>query len=176
MRLFKNLNCFFDSLSRDIRMFNVKASLFCGTITLVFGIISWLIGGMANNAMLIYIFPRSAISISIMYFLWAIFFFMIGIIIGGIFFNHEKFRRRENTKMLIFLLFSYMFSLCIYPIFFKSISPFICFLIILVAIAFCFFAICISIKTYSLWTMLLGMHILWLFYNCYVSLAVSIIN
>lgn len=176
MRLFRGLNCFFDRLTRDIRVFNAKCSIICGTVALVFGIMSWLIGGMSNGALLIYIFPRSAISLSVMYFIWAISFFIFGVIVGGIAFNHDKFKRRDNAKILIFLLFSYLFSLCFYPIFFKSMSPFIAFLIIGISIMFSFFALVLSVRIYSLWTMLLGLHLLWLLYNCYISLTVAIIN
>lgn len=176
MNLFKKINCFFGSINHDIRLFNPRASFVCGVVSLILGVFSWFVGGRADKVMLIYIFPRSALSLGVMYFLWALSFFIFGMIIGGVMFGCEKYKRKETAKISMFLLIALLFMLCIYPVFFKSMSPFITFLIFLVVEFFSVLAVCSSLRVYSLWTILLIIHSLWIFYNCFLSFAIAIIN
>ncbi|MBQ7226521.1 MAG: tryptophan-rich sensory protein [Clostridia bacterium] len=176
MKLIKRINCFFDRMMHDVRLFKIKPSLICCGITLALGILSWFIGGRADRVMLFYIFPRSALPIGLMYFLWALSFAIFGLIIGGVLFGCEKFRHQEATKVSIFLIIGFLLSLCIYPIFFRSLSPFIAFVFFVIVLLLCFLALISSIRIYSLWTLLIGMHMLWILYNCYLALTIAMIN
>lgn len=176
MKIFRRINSFFDRLSHDIRLFNARTALLCGLITVTIGIFSWIIGGRADKVILLYIFPRSALSLGTMYFLWLLSFLFVGLIAGGVAFGCEKYKRREVYKILLFLCISYLFTLCVYPIFFKSLSPFITFIVILVSVMFCFLSLLASLKIYSLWSMFLLLHMLWLIYNGYISLSIAIVN
>ena len=176
MRLFKRINCFVDGIGHDIRLFNPKSSLVFGGITLILGIISWMIGGRGDKMLLVYIFPRIALPLGLMYFMWALSFFLLGMIIGGVAYGCEKYKRKESVKAVIFLVASYIFTLFIYPVFFRSMAPFITFLIIMISVFFCILAIVASSRIYSLWTLCIGIYLLWLLYNSYLSLCVALIN
>ena len=157
-------------------MTNTKGCLITGIICLSLGIISWIVGGRADKVMLLYIFPRSALGLGLTYFLWACSFFFFGVVFGGIALNCDRFKKRENGKILLFLIFAFIFSFCVYPVFFKSMAPFISFLILLTVELFCILAFMACIRVYSLWSMLLSVYMLWIFYNCYLTLAIAIIN
>ena len=172
----KNIVCFFERIERDIRLFNLKPTLITSAVTFAIGFISWLIGGRADRASIFYMFPKSAISIGFMYFLWGISFAFIGLIIGGMLFGCEKYRKREATKATIFVVVSFIFSICIYPLFFKCMSPFITTIFILITAFFCFLAIMSSIRLSSLWSLCLMAHLLWLVYNLYIAFSVALIN
>ena len=176
MNIFKKINCFFDKLSHDIKVFNPRVCLITAGITLLLGIFSWLVGGRADRVMVLYMFPRCALSLGLMYFLWALSFAFIGLVFGGLAFGCEKYKKREITKAIIFLLISFVLTLLIYCVFFKFAAPFFTFIIILMAEIFCFFAIMSSIRTNALWTLCLIFHLIWLGYNGYLSFAISIIN
>ncbi len=172
----KRINFFFDRVGHDIRLFDFKPSVILCGCSLLLGIVSWIFGGRADKVMLIYIFPRSAISLGIMYFLWAISFAFVGFIIGGIIFGCEKYKRRESGKIAIFLILSLLFTLCVYPTFFKSMSPFFAFVFLLIAVFFCLLAIFSSVRIYSLWTICLALHAVWLLYNSFLAITITLIN
>ena len=176
MKVIKRISGFFDNISHDIRLFSLKPSLIIGAITSCLGLASWIIGGRPDKVTLFFLFPRSAISIGFMYILWLISFAFAGIIIGGMLFGCEKFKRREASKAITFIVLSFLLTLCIYPIFFKCLAPFITFVFILAALFFCFLAIMASIRIYSLWSLCLMIHLLWLFYNGYLAFAIALIN
>ena len=176
LKIIKRISNFFDNISHDIRLFNLKPSLIVGAVTLCLGIASWIIGGRADKVTLFFLLPRSAISIGFMYFLWFVSFAFVGIVLGGVLFGCEKFKRREASKAITFIILSFIFTLCIYPIFFKCLAPFITLIFILVSAFFCFLAIMSCIRMYSLWTLCLMIHLLWLFYNGYLSFAIALIN
>ena len=172
----KKISNFFDRIQHDIRLFNPKPSLILGGIALSLGIFSWIIGGRGDRVSLMYLFPRCAISIGFMYFLWAISFFFVGIILGGVIYGCEKYKKREATKTMLFIALSLLLTLCVHPLFFKCMAPFITFVFLLASLVFCFLAILSAMKLYSLWSICLMIHLLWLSYNCYVAFAVSLIN
>ncbi len=176
MKILKKVSNFFERIEHDIRLFSVKPSLIIGSITLALGIFSWIIGGRADRAWLLFQFPRSAISIGFMYFLWGISFAFVGITLGGIMFGCEKYKRREALKIVVFVIISLLFTLCIYPLFFKSMAPFFTFVFILFAAFFCFMAILSAFRMYSLWSVCLMLHFAWLLYNCYLAFAIALIN
>ncbi len=176
MKFIKKISGFFNNIDHDIRLFNLKPSLITGGVTLALGLISWLIGGRADKVTLFFMFPRCAVSLGFMYFLWLFSFIFIGIVLGGVLFGCEKYKKRESTKAGAFIIISFIFTLCIYPLFFKCLSPFITFLFILLALFFCLLAIMSSIRIYALWSICLMVHFLWLFYNGYASFVIALIN
>ena len=176
MKLFRKISGFIDRMGHDIKLFSVKPALIVGGITLLLGMLSWVVGGRIDKVMLIYIFPRSAFSLGLMYFMWALFFLFLGIIIGGVAFGCEKYKRKESVKAVIFLVVSLLFTLLIYPVFFKSMAPFITFIIIFISAFFCLMALMTCSRIYSLWTICIAIYMLWLIYNGYLSLCIALIN
>lgn len=176
MKLIKRINYYFDRISHDIRLINIKSTLIISLITLFSGLFSWIIGGRADRVVLLYIFPRGALPLGIMYFLWAISFVFIGIIIGGVAFGCEKYKKREAIKSVTFLILAFMCLLCVYPLFFKSLSPLITFIVLLVSVFFTFLALISCFRIYSLWTICIFLHLIWLLYNTYMSIIIALIN
>lgn len=176
MGFFKKINCFFDRFSHDIKLFNTKASLILAGIGVLLGILSWLAGGRADRVMLLYMFPRSALSLGMMYFLWALSFAFIGLIIGGVAFGCEKYKRKEAMKVVTFLILSFVLTLLLYCVFFKFSAPFIAFIVILFAEIFCILALMASLRFNSLWSLCLIIHLIWLFYNGYLAFTIALIN
>ena len=176
MKILRRIDNFFNGVNHDLKLFNAKSSLAIGVITLILGIISWFVGGRADRVTLFFIFPRSAMPLGLMYFLWAISFAFIGIILGGVLFGCEKYKRRDSTKIAVFLILSYLFSLCFYTVFFKTLSPFITFILIIISEIFCLLAILSSIRCYALWSLCMILHMLWLIYNGYVAISIALIN
>lgn len=176
MSLFRKINCFFDRLTHDIKLFNPKASLIFGAITLLLGIFSWLAGGRAHRVMVLYMFPRCALSLGFMYFLWGASFVFVGLIMGGVAFGCEKYKRREAIKVITFLALSYVLTLLVYCVFFKFSAPFITFIILLLSEIFCFFALLSSIRINALWSICIVVNLIWLIYNGYLAFAIALIN
>lgn len=176
MNIFKNFFSYFDSISHEIKLMNIKA---CGIFSALFlfsGIITWILSGKADELVVFLIAPRAALPLPYAYILWAIFFAFTGMILGGILFGCEKFKRQRAYKAAIFIVLMQLFSLCIYPMFFSVASPLLSFICCLVALMFCILTIMASIKAYALWTLCLFINFLWLLYNSYVSLAFVFVN
>ena len=176
MKLFKRISCFFDKIAHEIRMIKLKDMLIFSGIFLILGIISWIVGGRANRIVLLYDFPRSAISIGFMFVLWGASFIFCGAILSGILLGCEKYRRHRAYKIALYIIIMQIFTFMLYPLFFGAIAPFIAFLANIIALFFCMLSILSSYRLYSLWTVCLCLHFLWLFYNAYVCLAFIFIN
>ena len=176
MKILRKIGSFFDRIEHDIRLFSLKPSLIICAITFGLGVVSWIFGGSIDRVSLIYIFPRSAVSIGFMYFLWGISFAFVGFVFGGVLFGCEKYKKRETVKILVFVIMSFVLTLCVPSLFFKCMAPFFTFVFILAATLFCFLAITASIRVYSLWSLCLIVHLLWLIYNGYLAFAIALIN
>lgn len=163
-------------MNRETRTVKWKGVLIFSLIFLFSGLVSWCLGGPPNNVLLFYIFPRCALPIPVMYFLWFVSFAYLGFVFGGIFTSCEKFRKREAHKILFFIFLSHIIVLSTYPIFFKALSPFVNFIVLLISIILALFAFLLSIKQYTIWTYCILLHIIWLVYNGYVSMAFAFIN
>ena len=143
---------------------------------LLLGIMSWIIGGKTNRVVLLYSFPRCAIGISFAFIFWGISFALCGCIFCGILYGCERYKRRISYKICLYISLMQIFILTTYPLFFGACAPFIAFLAFLISIFFCILAISSAFKHFSLWTVILSMHLLWLVYNSYVCLAFIFIN
>lgn len=176
MSIFKKIYSYFDSISNEIKLINLKASIICAIISFFLGIISWIIGGNISKIPIIYIFPRSALPLIFAYILWGVAFAFCGFIFGGIIFGCEKFKKSQAYKIGLFIVIMQIFTFCTYPVFFGALSPLITFILFLIAITFCVLGIVASIKVFSLWTICLIFNLLWLIYNCYVTLAFAFVN
>lgn len=174
--MFKKIGNFIEGISHDIRLLNLKKSIIFSLVFLVLGILSWVIGGRTDKVTLFYIFPRLALPTSIALFMWALSFAFCGFIFSAIVFGCEKYKRRVAQKIGILMSIMFLFTLCVYPLFFGALSPILTFFALLISLLFCFFAITSSIKLYSLWTILLGIHFLWLVYNTFLALAFAFVN
>lgn len=166
----------FDRVTVEIRKINFKKLLFFGGIFFIIGIICWIAAGRISPIIYIYKFPSCAMPIPIMYALWAVFFFFVGAIFGGIYCGCEKFRRHKTYKCLFFI---FLMQICVYlihPLFFKATAPLLTFVVIVIAEMFCLFAIISCSQIYTLWTVLLSINLIWLVYNSYISLTFIIIN
>lgn len=174
--MFKKICCFIDGISHDIRLLNLKKSGIFSLVFLVLGVISWIIGGRTDKVTIYYIFPRLALPIGFAFFLWAISFALCGFLFSAVLFGCEKYKRNRAQKTAVLIAIMFLFTLCIYPLFFGAMSSILTFFSLLVALLFCFFAIISSIKLYSLWTIVLGVHFLWLLYNAFLALAFAFVN
>lgn len=176
MNIFKRILNYFDCVTHEIKQINVKAGLICGIISLILGIVSWVIGGKTANVSLIFIFPRSALPLIYAFILWGVSFIFIGFIIGGLLFSCDKFKRQKSYRPLLFIALMQLVTLCVYPVFFGSLSPFISFILLLIALVFCVFSIISTFKYFPFWTICLIIHFLWLLYNSYIALAFAFVN
>ncbi len=176
MNVLKRVMKYFDHLSHEIKLLDLKKSCIFSCVFLVLGIISWIIGGRVDKVTLFYIFPRCALPILYAFLLWGISFCFCGFILGGVIFGCEKYKRTRAYKIALFVIIMQIFTLCIYPLFFGALAPIVAFIITLVAMMFCFLAIMASFKLYCLWTVCLSIHFLWLLYNSYVALAFAFVN
>ena len=176
MNLLKKIYNYFDNVSHEIKLIRLKPCAIFSLAFFLLGLASWFIGGSTNKVILFSIFPRSALPIAYAYVLWGISFAFCGFIFGGIVFGCEKFKRHHTFKICTFIIVMQIFVLCVYPVFFGAHSPFIAFVLLLLSAIFCIFSIIASYRIYSLWTVCLIFYLLWLIYNCYISLAFIFIN
>lgn len=174
--LIRKISCFFDRITHEIKMIRIKNILIFSVLFLVLGFFSWIIGGGSNRVILLYMLPRSAIKIGFMYVLWGLSFIFCGVIFAGVLFGCEKYRRHLTYKTALFIILMQIFTFVIYPLFFGAIAPFLTLIAIVISISFCVLAILSAIKIYSLWSICLCIHFLWLMYNGYICLAFIFIN
>lgn len=176
MKIFKRLNCFFDRIVHEIRLIKIKIVGISALIFLLVGILSWILGGRPDKVSIFFIFPRSALPLGWAYVIWFVSFAFCGFIFAGVLFGCEKFKQARAQKTSIFILIMYLFTLCAYPLFFGALKPIFAFFAFLFALAFCLFSIMSAFRIYSLWTILLSIHFLWLLYNLIVCLAFTFVN
>ena len=176
MNVIKKILCYFDKIYGEIKRINIKACLISSAVFFVLGIFSWIIGGRTDKVRILYIFPRSALPIVYEFILWGVAFMFLGFIFGGILFGCERYKRQFASKISLFIIISFIFTLCVYPVFFGALSPIFSFVLLLISLMFCALAILSSFKLYSLWTVCLTLYFLWLIYNLYVSLAFTFVN
>lgn len=157
-------------------MIKRKFTLIFMGVFLFLCIISWAIGGKTDRVIFMYNFPRAAINITFMFILWGLSFIFCGFIFAGITFGCQKFRRHVSYKICLYMVLMQIFTFIVYPLFFGAIAPFVTFLSLFIAIFFCFMAILSSFSYYSLWTVCLSLHLIWLVYNAYICLAFMFIN
>ena len=176
LKFIRKISFYFDRASFEIRRIKRKYALIFMSIFLLLGIFSWLMGGKTDRVVFLYRFPRIAIGVGFMFFIWGISFAFCGLIFSGIILNCEKYIKHISRKICLYLALMQLFTLIIYPLFFGAVAPFLSFLSLSFAILFCFLAILSSFRYYSIWTICLILHIIWLFYNAYVCLAFILIN
>ncbi len=174
--MFKKIECYFSGLYQEIKQINVRASASLGGAFLIIGLVSWILGCRSAHLASFYIMPRCALPYFYAHLGWAVSFFFVGVIFGGILFGCEKFKRKYSIKIAFLLAFAYFFSLCAHPIFFGNLSPFLTFIVLLASLLFCLLTIIASIRAYKLWTICLFVYLLWLLYNLYTTLAFSFVN
>lgn len=174
--MFKRLCNFFDGISHDIRLLNIKKSAIFSLVFLLLGVFSWIIGGRTDRVTIFYIFPRLALPTGIAFFMWAISFLLCGFLFAAVLCGCEKYKRHRAQKTAILICLMFLFTLCVYPLFFGAMSPILTFFVLLIALLFCFFAIISAIKLYSLWTIMLSVHFIWLLYNAFLALAFAFVN
>ena len=157
-------------------MIKLRHTIIFSGIFFILGIVSWIIGGGTNRVVLMYTFPRCAINVVFMFFFWGFSFIYCGAILAGTLFGCKKYIRHKAYKSGLYIIIMQLFTLMLYPLFFGAIAPFITLLANIVALLFCLLSIISSYRIYSLWTICLCLHFLWLFYNSYVCLAFIFIN
>ena len=149
---FKKIECYITGLYQEIKQINVRACIIFGGAFLVVGALSWILGYKNAHLASFYIMPRCALPYFYAHLGWAISFFLLGVILGGVLLGCEKFKRRYSVKIAFLLLFMFLFALCSHPIFFGSLSPFLTFIVLLASLLFCLLTIIASIKVYKLWS------------------------
>lgn len=174
--MFKKIFCFINGINHDLRLLSFKKSGIFSVIFLILGIFSWIIGGRTDRVTIYYIFPRLALPLGCAFFIWALSFAMCGFIFGAVLYGCEKYKRKYAQKIAILIAIMYLFTLCVYPLFFGAMSSILTFFTLLLSTLFCFLAIASSVKIYPLWTIVLGIHFLWLLYNAFLALAFAFVN
>ncbi len=157
-------------------MICIKKNLACGFIFLAIGILMWIFCADYGGVAYFWTFPRCAMPVFLMYLLWAISYFLVGALISACICGIERFRRHLIYKDILMLIIMQIFSYICYPLFFSACAPFLSFLALILASISCALALVSMAKYFSLWTIALGMHFMWLIYNAYVSISFSIIN
>ena len=176
MKIVKCINSFFDRITHEIRLIKLKLAGITALVFLILGILSWILGGRADRVAILFVFPRSALPLGWAYTIWALSFAFCGFVFAGILFGCEKYKRTLAQKSCIFIVLMFIFTLCAYPLFFGALKPLFAFIAFLLSIIFCILAILSCYRIYSLWTILLGVHFLWLLYNLIISLAFTFVN
>lgn len=172
----KKIERYFNSLYQEIKQINVRACVIFGAVFAIIGVLSWILGSKNAHLASFYIMPRCAIPFFYAHLGWAISFFLFGVIMGGILFGCEKFKRRFSVKIAFLLAFAFIFALCAHPIFFGNLSPFLTFIVLLASLLFCLLSVIASIKSYKLWSICLIIEAFWLIYNLFCALAFSFVN
>lgn len=175
MKLFYGFRCFFDRVSREIKRIKFKQSLIFALIFLVIGIVDCIISGSINPIFYMYILPKSTLSLPLFYIFWFVSLLFCGVIFSGIL-NVEKFRKNNTFKVILCVALMMLFTYISYPLFFISLAHFFTIVSLLCTMLFCLYAIILCKKISFLWTMCLSIHFLWLLYNFYICIAISIIN
>ena len=176
MRCFKKLDIMLSRLFCDIRKIKFKHSLIVGAIYFIIGAIVWFFGGNFQRIMLLFIFPKSALPLFIMYILWGVSHFACGFIFGAVIFSCDKYRRQLIYRICIALVLMQTFTFISYMLFFGANAPFVAFLSFLATLFFCVVAILFCFRNFYSCGFFLILHFLWLLYNTYITLAFSIIN
>ena len=176
MKFIRKVHYYCDRISHEIRLMDAKRMLISGAIFLLLGITPWFIGGAPDKVNMFFIFPRCALPIFHAFTIWGISFLFCGIIFGGVLFGCEKYKRGHSSKVALFIAVMHLFTICVYPTFFGALSPFFAFILLLISLLFCFLSIMSCVKLYSLWTICLSIHFLWLLYNSYLALAFTFVN
>ena len=167
MNVFSKIIKYFDGLSRDIRLLNLKQSLIFSCIFFISGIISWILCGSVDDVTVFLIFPRCALPLIYSYILWGVGFLFIGFVFSGTLFGCERYRRTNAYKIALFIVITHVFTLCAYPVLFGACAPLFAFLLLLLSFLFCFLALMVSFKQYCLWTICILLYSCWLLYNAY---------
>ncbi len=167
---------FINRLTYDIRKIRFKPAIIVAFAFFVLGALTWIFGGSAHRVLIIYVFPKSAMPLGIMYILWGLSFLACGFVLGAILFSCDKYRRQYAYKICVTIVVMQFFTYIAYPLFFGANSPFVTFLTFLISLIFCFFATILSLRIYNCFSLYLIVHFVWLSYNAYVALAFSMIN
>lgn len=176
MKVLKKVSGFFERINREIRFISAKAMLIMAAVFAGLGILSWIIGGRVDRITIFFVFPRCAIRLPFMYAIWTVSFAFCGACLAGILCGCEKYKKNQAYKCALFLVLMQVFTYAAYPLFFGAVAPFISFISFLIAEMFCILCIFSCAKLYSLWTVCLTVHFLWLLYNGYATLAFALTN
>lgn len=167
---------FIARINKEIKTLCTRKILIWGLIFLGIGLLNWILCSNGVRVALFWSVPRCAMPIFLIYFVWAVSYFLIGALIFACFYGIEKFRRHLIYKDILILIIMQLFTYISYSLFWGASAPFLSFLALLVAAFVCFIEILSLGKYFSLWTILLAIHFTWLLYNAYVCLAFAIIN
>ena len=176
MNVYRKIMRYFDNVSCEIRMLDLKKCCIFSIIFLILGVMSWFVGGWVDEVRMFFIFPRCAIPLFFAFLLWGVSFCFCGFIFAGVLFGCEKYKRAKTHKIALFIIVMQIFTLCVYPMFFGAVAPLMTFILLLISLLFCFLAIMASIRVYCIWSVCLCVQFLWLLYNSYVSLAFAFVN
>ena len=167
---------FFSRINKELKTVCTKRALILGLIFLAIGILNWILCSNGVRVACFWQFPRTAMPVFLVYFFWAISYFLIGVLISACFNGIERFRRHLIYKDILVLVIMQVFSYISYSLFWGASAPFLAFLALMIASCACLIEIVSLAKYFSVWTIFLSIHLMWLLYNAYVSLAFAIIN
>ena len=163
-------------INKEIKILCAKKALICGLIFLFIGIINWILCSNRVRVAFFWEIPKCAMPIFLLYLIWAVSYFLLGVMISACFNGIERFRRNLIYKDILILVIMQVFTYISYALFLGASAPFLAFLSLFIASFACFIEIICLGKYFSLWTIFLVIHFLWLLYNAYICLAFAIIN
>ncbi|MBQ3589473.1 MAG: tryptophan-rich sensory protein [Clostridia bacterium] len=176
MKCIKTIKNYLKRCSNECRRTQFKLGLLVGAIFLLIAIFVWSFGKNSHRILSIYLFPKFAMPLMIMYVLWSLIYIIIGFSVFSMMFNCESYKKHISQKIIFLICMSVLFSFFSYLLFFSANAPLMTFLMYLVAIVFVALAFVESRKVFTLWTMMIFMYFLWLVYNSIVCLSFLIIN
>lgn len=176
MKCIKTIKNYLKRCSNEFKRTQFKLGLVVGAIFLLIAIFVWSFGKNSHKILSIYLFPKFALPLMIMYILWSLMYIMIGFFVFSVTYNCESYKKHISQKIIFLICMSVLFSFFSYLLFFSANAPFLTFLMFLVAIIFTTVAFMESKKVFSLWTTMIFAYLLWLVYNSILCLSFLIIN
>jgi hypothetical protein len=123
----RKISCFIDRVKRETRVIKRKPSMIVAIIYLLVGIFVWIFGSRTRYMYFVFIYPRSALPIGVMFISWGISFLFSGFVLAQILMNCEKYKRHIAQKCSFLLVFMQLFCLISYILFFGAFAPFFSF-------------------------------------------------
>ena len=176
MKCLKGIKIILRRCSNEIRKVNFKLAIILSAIFLLIGIFVWSFGRDVHKFISIFIFPKFAMPLIIMYLLWAISYIIMGITIYAIMFTCESYKKPIAQKITFLLCMSIMFSYFAYLLFFSANAPAMSCIMLFISFLFTIISFIESKKIYIVWSFLIFTYSVWLFYNMIIPLSFLIIN
>ena len=110
MKCFKIVKNYFKRCLNEYKRTSFKLGMLVGFIFLLIGIFVWSFGKQSHKILSVYLFPKFALPLIIMYFIWAIIYLCVGFAVFSVLFNCEIYKKYFAQKISFLLCMSILFS------------------------------------------------------------------